>query len=91
MGTDPTTRAEPLLALVLDDDLIAAEFNAIIAAEWPDPVRQQSVPPTRHAQLSNRSEGLATKRIGASRSEPGRLCRAVLPARQRSPPVPADT
>ncbi len=70
--------------LLADDDLIQAEFNAIIAAEWPGPppnlprrrVRGGPDPGRRRRQRAT-----ATKGPGAGRRPP-----VDGSARQRSPP-----
>ena len=91
MNTDPTTQVDPpFLALVLDDDLIAAEFEAIIAAEWPELVRQPRKPAARWGQLSSRDEARDTRETASVRLT-GQRRGAALPGRQRSPPLPADT
>ncbi|HZC54072.1 MAG TPA: hypothetical protein VE441_16460 [Mycobacterium sp.] len=55
----PDTRVEPsvddqFLDLICDDpDLLDAEFDAIIAAEWPEP--PTAPPPLRSGQVRQRS------------------------------------
>ena len=81
---DTRSAEEQFLDLLLaDDDLLQAEFDAIIAAEWPGP------PPNRPRRRvrgdpdpgRRRHRATATKRPGAGRRPP-----VDGSARQRSPP-----
>jgi len=93
--TTPTGCTVPvedeLLDLVLSDpELLRAEFEAIIAASWPDPPNPP--PPTRPAppaEAPNPSEP-GTRRSPLSRSGPGDprpgCPRPAAAGRQRSPP-----
>ena len=70
--------------LLADDDLVQAEFDAIIAAEWPGPPPNL---PRRHVLggpdpgRRRRHRATASKRAGA-----GRRPAADTSRRQRSPP-----
>ncbi|WP_344256453.1 hypothetical protein [Terrabacter carboxydivorans] len=90
----PTRVAEPLLAddvdarfveiVCGDDDLLAAEFEAIIAASWPPP----ATPPPGGA------EGDPADGRPAARGQPAPRARWVpssSPRRERSPPEPTRT
>ena len=89
-GTSETARRieEQFLELICRDaDLLAVEFDAIIAAEWPEPPAER---PGRSA--AGRHPGSDPARRGADPVR-GQVCRPRHPgiggwARQRSPPVP---
>jgi len=85
--TGDTTVDEQFLDLVCNDqDLLAAEFDAIIAAEWPSTPAKT---PRRGATGGNPSSGAARD---ATASDAGPAARPQQPgvggwARQRSPPA----
>ena len=82
---DTRSAEEQFLDLVLaDDDLLQAEFDAIIAAEWPGPPPDLPVRRVRGGQdpdRRRRHRATATKRPGA-----GQRPTVDGSARQRSPP-----
>ena len=83
-----STVDDQFLAVVCDDpDLLEAEFEAIIAAEWPD------LPPTRPARRHARvppvpeRSGEPWRPSGPDREPVGRRDVAGWAAPQRSPPA----
>ena len=88
MDNDPTLLAEPPSALVWDQVLIDAEFDAIIAAEWPVPRPQQSVRATG-CQLQpgpGSRRGRVWPPVGSFQPS-AQLAVTEMPGRQRSPPL----
>lgn len=88
MGTDSrTVRDEFLELLCSDPDLVQAEFDAIVAAEWPEAgPRPPSLPPGRRAagwpaDGAPEAQGRTAAALRRSR-RPG----VASWARQRSPP-----
>jgi hypothetical protein len=92
---DPTTRAcESALAaherfvelLCADEELLRAEFDAIIAAEWPDP---PPVDPDCGADADRSSHPARQRRAASAKVRPGRPTPAEISGwtRQRSPPT----
>lgn len=68
--------------LCADEDLLRAEFDAIVQANWPEPPAGPPTPPApRHRTRPRPPRVVARPRPGA----PRRRTRA----RQRSPPLPA--
>jgi len=96
LTTPPTSETartvdDQFLDLIYDDtELLAAEFDAIIAAEWPEPPAER---PGRSA--AGRHPGSDPARRGADPVR-GQVCRPRHPgiggwARQRSPPFQYPT
>jgi len=85
---DTRNAAEQFLDLLLaDDDLLQAEFDAIIAAEWPGPpnLPRRCVRGGPDRGRRRRHRATATKGPGAGRRSP-----VDGSARQRSPPPPIN-
>jgi len=86
MAAMEEVRAEPFLSLVLDDELVRTEFDAMVALEWPETVlsgRQAGTeagcgPSDSPFDQADRNVGAV---LSAERSE-----RHKLGGRQRSPP-----
>ena len=79
------TEAQFLDLLLADDDLLRAEFDAIIAAEWPGPppnLPRRRVRGGPDPGRRRRHRATVTKSPGARRRPP-----VDGSARQRSPPV----
>jgi hypothetical protein len=73
---DAATHEEFLDVILADDELLRAEFDAIIADAWPDPPRAAAQPPHRRLRTWGRG------RIAQGPHRPG----LAAWARQRSPP-----
>jgi len=87
------TRAgkEEFLDLICNDtDLLAAEFDAIIAAAWPDPPEQ---PPQRDNAGGRPDGGRPSRRARRAPARPGEPGQPGIEAssRQRSPPAATTT
>jgi len=84
-SADARSSEDQFLDLLLaDDDLLQAEFDAIIAAEWPGPppnLPRRRVRGGPDPGRRRRHRATATKRPGAGRRPPEDGS-----ARQRSPP-----
>jgi len=77
-----------------DTDLLAVEFDALIAAAWPDPPAQPPSQSSRRDAAGNSSDGGRHSR--RTRRAVARLGRSVRPgidawSRQRSPPTATTT
>jgi hypothetical protein len=83
---DPRSTGEQFLDLLLaDEDLVRAEFDAIIAAEWPGPPPEF---PHRRVRGDRDRGGKRHHRATATRVPvPGRRPQPDGSARQRSPPA----
>ena len=87
-GTSTRTVEDQFLDLICSDaDLLAAEFDAIIAAEWPSPPANQG---TRGAPSGHPGSGAAHRGADSARGTvpPPRHPGIGGWARQRSPPNP---
>ncbi len=90
MATSTAVDEQFLELICSDEELLQAEFDAILAAEWPGPPH-----PTAGGGWTARHRGERLRRAGTRiarvRKAPGPL---NVPARQRSPPsdvrVPTD-
>jgi len=82
---DPRSTKEQFLDLLLaDEELLRAEFEAIITAEWPGPPPNR---PRRRVRGGPDPGGKRPHRATATRvSGPGRRPQVDGSARQRSPP-----
>jgi len=76
--------------LCADEDLVRAEFDAIIAAEWPSPPPAE---PDRGADAGRRPRPARPRREASVAAQPSRPRHPGIGGwtRQRSPPTPATT
>jgi len=88
-ATDDRIDRQFLDLICHDQDLLTAEFDAIIAAEWPTPPADRAQPATGGPPASG-LPGRAADRLDSPicRSQPGRVGGWV---RERSPPAAITT
>ena len=90
-GLGARTVDEQLLEMICNDqELLAAEFEAIIAAEWPAPPAHRGEPKATSGPAARQRQHPIAPPVVDPVSRP-RHPGVGGWARQRSPPAPADT